>query len=221
KNHGFYNAACVESVTDAGDGTFTARIRYDYLAAGAAASTLYGEELYVKEIIPEGNGLYYFVRYPDTAYTLDKGMASIRALRLITEPITTADVIADHIKPQFVPQYETYAADEAVLDALGNPVPVIESVPEISENTSVTDTKTIDYLTDIAEYIPEKKCFKVLIRPERMTDEEKNGWLKIETVHTGLGTTVNGQKLQTGDVLKYVMGISAAAAVPSEDWTGT
>lgn len=221
RDHPFYNAAGVESITDQGNGTFTALIRYDYLTAGAATGTLYGDELYVKEVIPAGNGLYYYVSYLEQTYTLTNGMAELMELQLITEPITTADVIADHIQPQFVPQYETYATDEAVQDASGNPVPVMELVPEISENTSVTDTKTIDYLTDIAEYIPEKNCFKVLIRPERMTDEEKNGWLKIETVHTGLGGTVNGQKLQTGDILKYVLGISATATVPSEDWTGT
>lgn len=221
KSHSFYNAGCVETVTDHGDGTFTAFMRYDYLAASAEPAILYGNDIYTKEMIPGGKGVYYFVKYPVGAYGLEANMVTLEALRLVEETITVTDVIDDYIRPQFIPEYETYQTDEAILDETGQPIPVLELVPEISENTNVSDTKTIDYLTDIAEYIPQKKCFKVLIRPQRMTEHEKNGWLKIETVHTGGAIVVNGQNLQIGDYLKYVLGVGASAAALSEDWSGT
>lgn len=222
KDHPFYNAAHVERVTET-DGVKTAVIRYDYLAAGSASAVLYGTDLYVKEIIPEGNGLYYYVSYDSSQYIMeDAGTVTIKKLRQVPENITMDDVIEDHIETICIPEYETYASDEVILDNKGNPVQEMESVPEISENTSVSSTKTIDYLTDIAEYDPVKKCFKVLIRPERLTDQEKNGVLKIETVHTGMtSSAVHGQTLQVGDYLKYVLGVSSSASVPSEDWTGT
>ena len=222
KEHPFYNAAHVERVTEEA-GVKTVLLRYDYLATGSAPAVLYGAEAYVKEQIPEGNGLYYYVPYDSSQYTLeDDGTITITKLRQVTKTITMDDAIEEHIEIRYVPQYETYAEDEVILDAKGNPIQEMESVPEISENTIVSSTKTIDYLTDISEYDPVQKCFKVLIRSERLTDEEKNGVLKIETVHTGMGSsTVNGQTLQVGEYLKYVLGVSASASVPSEDWTDT
>lgn len=221
--HPFYNAAQVQSVGDQ-DGNSYALLRFDYVAPGEIQAVLYGETMYVRERFPDDARNYYYTVYKAGEYTIDKDMETvfISAVRRVSKPLTVDDAIEDYIEQQYLPLYEIYESDTVVCDHLGKPVPEAEAVLEISENMLAHGIKTVDYLDDAAKYNEEEHCFTIHIRPERLTDAEKNGMFLIETEHPGMTSMkVNGQILQVGEYLKYVLDVTASASAASEDWTGT
>lgn len=130
--HSFYDCGAVESIYQE-DGEWHARVFYDYSEGDDAYPAVYeplGQQLYVRKSASlEGGGAFtYWLCYEPGEYRLTSRTASVEEKRAILQEVPEGEELKGYIETVYLPAYETYQEGERILDAEGNPIPVMEYV---------------------------------------------------------------------------------------------
>ena len=77
----------------------------------------------------EGGGAFtYWLCYEPGEYRLTSRTASVEEKRAILQEVPEGEELKGYIETVYLPAYETYQEGERILDAEGNPIPVMEYV---------------------------------------------------------------------------------------------
>lgn len=134
----FWDAYDVEQVFEKG-GSWYAKIRYAYKAI-TNQNAIYDKGTGRLVIRQEYEGGYYYAVYEDGQYERDGYRFTVEKKELDEAALAEGEI---GLKTVYYPVYETYAEGEYLLDADGQKIPVMETVPIISTQEILTYEETL------------------------------------------------------------------------------
>lgn len=153
----FFDCGAVESIYEK-DGTYYARLLYDYSAVSESYPAVYdsvSQKLYIHKTASVDGGpageVGYWICYSKGRYSLKSKTVSVKEKREITGTVMYGDDIEAQIDIIYQPVYETYQLGELLLDSAGNPIPVMErlvSYEEREENCQYEKLVLMDAVRD-------------------------------------------------------------------------
>ncbi len=205
--HTFWSSVLVDGVWEE-DGQWKARILHDY-PGGSAVYEARTKILYVKLPVRTSDGeRHVYVPYPEGAYALKNGYATVKAVRQKEGEIPFGAVMDDWLENAYEPLYERYGENEPRLDGNGNPIPVYKEqyITGKSQNTTTTDKQ----VPLAAVYDAVSGCYRIHIENTVNWDENKGP--QIMTIRAKAPATAHADSGQEPFYSDYLVNVKGAGA---------
>lgn len=134
----FWDAYDVEDIVER-DGIYYAKIRYAYKGI-VNKNAVFDKNTGRLVVRSEYEGGYYYAVYDADQYERDGYRFTVEKKELDGEALSKGEI---RLKTVFFPLYETYASGEYLLDAAGERIPVMETVPQYSTEEILNIEETL------------------------------------------------------------------------------